>query len=111
MKPFFYLLNLSAIVITFIEGLSNTTLGFTLFAISPYLVLLYLVSISADRTSIVTAYSLSLFLVSVGLYFLLDTTYIEKVLADKFSYLFIPIWQLTMVLVGGFVVYLSNKRN
>jgi hypothetical protein len=104
------MINIVAIVITFREGMSNTTLSLTLFATSPYFVLLYLVSIARHRTSVVTALSLTFFLVSVGLYFLLDTTYMERRLEDKFSFLFIPIWQLTMLLFGGFVVYLSNKK-
>ena len=111
MKLFFYLLSITASTITLNIGLNNGLLGLALFAASPYLVLLYLLKIAGHTTAVVTARVVTVFIVSVGLYFLLDTTYMEKRLEYKFSYLFIPIWQWTMLLVSGFVIYLSNEKD
>ena len=70
-----------------------------------------IIVIAIMHTETVINYATSLFIVSVGLYFLLDNTYMERNLEHKFSFLFIPLWQLTMLLVSGFVVYLSNGKN
>ena len=107
----FYGLSVLAIVITLGTGFDNGLLGLALFAASPYLVLLYLLKIAKHTSAVVTSRVVTVFIVSVGLYFLLDTTYMEKRLEYKFSYLFIPIWQWTMLLVSGFVIYLSNEKD
>jgi len=99
-----------AILITFLEGTSSTAKSFMWFALSPYLMTYYLIYIAKHQTSLITAMTVTLFIVSVGLYFLLDTTYMERKLGDKFSFLFIPIWQWTMLVVSGFVIYLSNDK-
>ena len=106
----FYLLSTFALVITLFIGFSKGLIGLTLFASSPYIVTLYLLGIARHNTAVVTAQVVALFIISVGLYFLLDTTYMERNLEYKFSFLFIPIWQWTMLLVTGFVVYLSNTK-
>jgi len=110
MKLFFYALNVLALIITFMLGLSYVPTGFVLFTLTPYLVVLYLLKIAKHQTAVVTAMVMTLFIVSVGLYFLLDTTYMEKRLEYKFSFLFIPIWQWMVLLVSGFVIYLSNDK-
>ena len=110
MKLLLTLLLIVTICITLILGLEKG-LGFlALFALSPYVMSFYLVKIAKDSTARVTAYVVTVFVMSVGLYFLLDTTYMERNLGDKFSYLFIPIWQWTMLSVSGLVVYLSNTN-
>jgi len=111
MKYFFYILNIFAIVITFALGLEQGLFFLVFFASSPYVLSLYLVYISKQPSAVITARILTVFIVSVGLYFLLDTTYMEKNLGFKFSYLFIPIWQWSMLLVAGAVVYLSNTSS
>ncbi len=108
MKIFFYTLSVLAILITAYTGIRSGLVSFTVFAVSPYVGLLYLSWIAKDKTAILTARTVILFLVSVGLYFLLDTTYMERRLGTHFSFLFIPVWQWTMLLVSGLVVYLSN---
>jgi len=108
MKSFFYLLCLFSIAITLYIGLQSKLCFLAIFAILPYIGLLYIVYIAKSTTALMTAKVITLFLVSVGLYFLLDTTYMERQLGMKFSFLFIPIWQCTMLLVSGFVVFLSN---
>ena len=80
------------------------------FAISPYVATLMLLYIAKHNTAVVTSQAVTLFIVGVGLYFLLDNTYMERHLGYKFSFLFIPIWQWTMLLVTGFVIYLSNDK-
>ena len=110
MKLGFYLLAIVASIITAMIGLSKGLLGLALFAISPYLMTLFLLKIATHNTAITTAKTVTLFIVLVGLYFLLDTTYMEKKLGDKFSFLFMPIWQWTMLLVSGSVIYLSNGK-
>jgi len=110
MNSVFYGLSVIALVITLTMGLDNTLLGLALFAASPYCMLLYLLTIAKHSTAVVTARVVTVFIISVGLYFLLDTTYMERHLAHKFSFLFIPIWQWTMLLVSGFVIYLSNDK-
>jgi hypothetical protein len=110
MQLFFYFISTVAIVITFSIGLKHGLLGLALFATSPYITLVYLLKIAKHHTAILTARVVTLFLISVGLYFLLDTTYMERNLEYKFSFLFIPIWQWTMLLVSGFVIYLSNEN-
>jgi len=110
MKIFFYILTVLTIVITAYSGIQNGLVSLTIFALSPYVGLLYILSIAKHKTAIFTARTVTVFLVSVGLYFLLDTTYMERRLGTNFSFLFIPIWQWTMLLVSGFVVYLSNGR-
>ena len=111
MKIILYILTLIAISITLFIGIEKSlALPYILFAILPYIITLYILKISEHNTAKNTAYMTSIFIVSVGLYFLLDTTYMEKNLEHKFSFLFIPLWQLTMLLVSGFVVYLSNKK-
>ncbi|HIP51357.1 MAG TPA: hypothetical protein EYG94_04630 [Campylobacterales bacterium] len=67
--------------------------GYLIFATLPYIITLYILKISEHNTAKNTAYATAIFLVSVGLYFLLDTTYMEKNLEHKFSFLFIPLWQ------------------
>ena len=109
MKLSFYGLNSVAVVITFFSGLSVVPVGLVSFALSPYIVAFYLVKIAKHQTARVTAMVITVFIVSVGLYFLLDTTYMERRLEYKFSFLFIPIWQWTMLMVSGSVIYLSNK--
>lgn len=109
MKLFFYGLNVVAVVITFFSGLSVVPAGLVFFALTPYILALYLVKIAKHQTAMVTAMVITVFIVSVGLYFLLDTTYMERRLEYKFSYLFIPIWQWAMLIVSGSVIYLSNK--
>ena len=108
-KPF-YLLSVIAIIITFFIGIKNNVIGLAFFAISPYILTIYLLAIAKHNTAVITAQVVTVFIVSVGLYFLLDTTYMERRLEYKFSYLFIPIWQWTMLLVSGFVIYLSNEK-
>ena len=108
-KPF-YLLSIIAIAITLYVGLKKELLGLALFAVSPYVVLLYLLAIAKHNTAVITAQVVTVFIISVGLYFILDTTYMERKLEYKFSFLFIPIWQWTMLLVSGFVIYLSNEK-
>ena len=106
----FYLLSIVAFVTTLSIGLKHGHLGLTLFAITPYMMTFFLLLISRHHTSILTSKIITVFLVSVGLYFLLDTTYMERKLGDKFSFLFMPIWQWTMLMVSGFVIYLSNGK-
>jgi len=106
----FYALSSIAIVVTLTIGWKNNLFGLAFFAITPYIGLLYILKVAKDTTAIVTAKTVTLFLVAVGLYFLLDTTYMERYLQMKFSFLFIPIWQWTMLLVSGFVIYLSNEK-
>lgn len=110
MQSFFYIISTVTIVITLYIGFQKGLLGLAFFSISPYLGLLYIIKIAKHPTAIITARTVTLFLVCVGLYFLLDTTYMEKHLDTKFSFLFIPIWQWTMLLVSGFVIYLSNEN-
>ena len=112
MKKIFYTLTLLAIIITLALGIEKSLhLGYLVFATLPYAFCLYILKISSHNTAKNTAYATSLFIVCVGLYFLLDSTYMERNLEHKFSFLFIPLWQLTMLLVSGFVVYLSNGKN
>ena len=99
-----------AIGITFFLGMQQGLVGLVLFAISPYLLSLFLLRIAKHQTAVITAKVMALFVISVGLYFLLDTTYMEKHLEYKFSFLFIPLWQWTMLLVSGLVIYLSNGK-
>ena len=106
----FYALSGIAIVITLTIGLQKNLLGLAFFAITPYVGLLYILKIAKATTASITAKTVTLFLVAVGLYFLLDTTYMQRYLQMKFSFLFIPIWQWTMLLVSGLVVYLSNEK-
>lgn len=96
--------------ITLYIGLQSKVYFLTLFAMLPYVGLLYILYISKSTTALITAKVITVFLVSVGLYFLLDTTYMERQLGVKFSFLFIPLWQCTMLLVSGLVVYFSNKK-
>lgn len=110
MQLLFFSFSIVAIMITFIMGLKSVSYGLVFFAISPYFVTLYLIKIAQYETAILTARSMTLFVVVIGLYFLLDTTYMERRLGDNFSYLFIPLWQLTMLAVSGFVIYLSNSN-
>ena len=110
MKLLFIIISITAIVVTVISGLESVQYSLILFALSPYLMNIYLIGIAKHKTAVLTARTMTLFLVAVGLYFLLDTTYMEKHLEERFSFLFIPIWQWTMLLVSGFVIYLSNER-
>ena len=110
MKLGFYLLAIIASIITLMIGLSKGLLGLVFFAISPYLMTLFFLKIATHNTAIITAKTVTIFIVLVGLYFLLDTTYMERKLGDKFSFLFMPIWQWTMLLVSGSVIYLSNGK-
>lgn len=106
----FYLLSIIAIVITFFIAYEKGLRGLALFASFPYALTLYLVGLAQKNTALITAKIVTIFIVSVGLYFLLDTTYMERRLEYKFSFLFIPIWQYIMLLVTGLVIYLSNKK-
>lgn len=108
MKSFLTLLGIFALAITFILGVEKGLLFLALFAASPYVMGIYLLYISKHRSAVITAKVLIVFIVSVGLYFLLDRTYMERNLGYKFSYLFMPIWQWTMLLAAGAVAYLSN---
>ena len=99
-----------AIGITFFSGMKQGLVGLAIFALSPYVLALLLLRIAKHHTAVITAKVVALFIISVGLYFLLDTTYMEKHLEYKFSFLFIPLWQLTMLLVSGLVIYLSNGK-
>jgi hypothetical protein len=111
MKTLLYILTLLAIIITLAIALDKSlALPYLIFSTLPYFMTLYILKISKHNTAKNTAYATAIFIVSVGLYFLLDTTYMEKNLEYKFSFLFIPLWQLTMLLVSGFVVYLSNGK-
>ncbi|HIP26903.1 MAG TPA: hypothetical protein EYG80_04535 [Flavobacteriaceae bacterium] len=112
MKTILYILTLLAISITLAVGLQKSLFfGYLIFATLPYLITLYVLKISKHNTAKNVAYSTSIFIISVGLYFLLDKTYMEQNLEHKFSFLFMPMWQLTMLLVLGFVVYLSNGKS
>lgn len=108
MKIILYIFVLCACCITAFVGLQSGLTSLWTFAISPYLGLLYILHIAKHKTAMITSMTVTVFLVFVGLYFLLDTTYMERNLGSKFSFLFIPIWQWTMLLVSGTVVYLSN---
>ena len=112
MKTILYILTLLAIIITLALGLEQSlAFGYLAFAIVPYLTTLYILKISNHPTAKYTAYATAIFVIFVGLYFLIDTTYMEDNLEHKFSFLFIPMWQLTMLLVSGLVVYFSNRKN
>ncbi|CAA6800434.1 MAG: Unknown protein [uncultured Sulfurovum sp.] len=112
MKTILYILTLIAIITTLALGLEQSVaLGYLAFTILPYVITLYILKISKHKTAKNTAYSTAIFVVSVGLYFLIDTTYMENNLEHKFSFLFIPMWQLTMLLVSGLVVYFSNRKD
>ena len=106
----FYGLSLLSIVVTGYYALHMHLFALGFFALSPYIATIFLLYIAKHNTAVVTAQVVTLFIVSVGLYFLLDTTYMERRLSYKFSFLFIPIWQWTMLLVTGFVIYLSNDK-
>ncbi len=108
LKSPFYLLSIIAIVITLFMGYRNALTGLALFAMSPYVVTFFLVLIAKHNTALLTAQVVTVFIVFVGLYFLLDNTYMERHLGYKFSFLFMPLWQWTMLLFSGFVVHLSN---
>lgn len=110
MKITIYSLLFLALGITFVTGMQKGLTLLGLFATSPYVGALLLLYLAKQKTAIITAEVLAVFLVSVGLYFLLDTTYMERNLGIKFSFLFIPLWQWTMLLVAGLVVLLSNGR-
>ncbi|HHD78547.1 MAG TPA: hypothetical protein ENK98_02735 [Epsilonproteobacteria bacterium] len=110
MKVLFYAVSCMAILITFMESTSSIAKSFMWFAVSPYIVVCYLIYIAKHQTAFLTAAAVTLFIVLVGLYFLLDTTYMDRNLGDKFSFLFIPLWQWTMLIVSGFVIYLSNDK-
>jgi len=109
-KNWFYLLLLLAIVVTLWYGLKEGLVGLTLFALLPYFVAMFLLWIAKHISSVITAQVVTVFILCVGIYFLLDTTYMERKLAYKFSFLFMPIWQLTMLLVSGFVIFLGNGK-
>ena len=110
-KTLFYLITLIAIGTTVIVGIQKElSILYILFTSLSYAILLYLIKIAKHKTSILTVQSTVLFIVLAGLYFLLDTTYMEQNLEHKFSFLFMPIWQLTMLLVSGLVIYLSNGK-
>jgi len=111
MKLLLILLSTVAIAITFMLGREQGLWSLAFFAASPYVMSIYLLSIAKHTSAIITAKVLTVFIVSVGLYFLLDSTYMERNLEYKFSYLFIPIWQWTMLVVAGAVVYLSNTSS
>ena len=111
MKLGFYLLSIIATVITLLFGFANGLVELTFFAVTPYIMTLYLLKISKHNTAVLTAKVITVFIVLVGLYFLIDTTYMERKLGDKFSFLFMPMWQWTMLLVSGLVIYLSNGQN
>lgn len=106
----FYGLSILAIAITGYYALNMNLFGLGLFALSPYIITIFILYIAKHRTAVLTAQAVTLFIIAVGLYFLIDTTYMEKHLAYKFSFIFIPLWQLTMLLVTGFVIYLSNGK-
>lgn len=107
----FYILSVVAAGTTLAIGLGNALIGLAVFASSPYILTLFLMWIAKHKTAVITAQVVTVFIVSVGLYFLLDTTYMERNLEYKFSFLFIPIWQWTMLVVSGFVIYLSNLHH
>jgi len=107
----FYILSAVAAGTTLAIGLGNALIGLAVFASSPYILTLFLMWIAKHKTAVITAQVVTVFIVSVGLYFLLDTTYMERKLEYKFSFLFIPIWQWTMLVVSGFVIYLSNRHD
>jgi len=107
----FYILSVVAAGTTLAIGLGNALIGLAVFASSPYILTLFLMWIAKHKTAVITAQVVTVFIVSVGLYFLLDTTYMERNLEYKFSFLFIPIWQWTMLVVSGFVIYLSNLHD
>ena len=109
-KKWFYMLLSLAILVTLLYGYYNSLIGLTFFALLPYIVAIYLLFISKHISSIITAKVVTVFIICVGLYFLIDTTYMERKLAYKFSFLFMPIWQLTMLLVSGLVVFLGNNK-
>ena len=106
----FYGLSLGSIVVTGYYALNMQLFALGFFALTPYIATIFILYIAKHNTAVVTAQVVTLFIVSVGLYFLLDTTYMERRLSYKFSFLFIPIWQWTMLLVTGFVIYLSNDK-
>ena len=108
MKIFLYICTFIAIGITVFVGIENDLTPLWVFTISPYVGLLYILRIAKHKTARMTSMTVTVFVVLVGLYFLLDTTYMERNLGTKFSFFFIPIWQWTMLLVSGTVVYLSN---
>lgn len=107
---FLYGLSLLSMVTTGYYALNMHLFALGFFALSPYIATIFLLYIAKQNTAVITAQVVTLFIVSVGLYFLLDTTYMERRLSYKFSFLFIPIWQWTMLLVTGFVIYLSNDK-
>ena len=109
-KKWFYLLLLLAIGITVWYGLEIRHVGLVLFALVPYIFAMFLLYIAKHISSIITAQVVTVFILCVGLYFLLDTTYMERNLAYKFSFLFMPIWQLTMLVVSGLVIFLGNGK-
>jgi hypothetical protein len=110
MIKLFYLLNALAIGITILVGLPTIHSGLIVFTVGPYVLLLYLLSLARGNIAIVTAEVITVFIVLVGMYFLLDTTYMERRLEYKFSFLFKPIWQYSMILVSGLVIYFSNYK-
>ena len=105
--PFYFLATLAGLI-TLTIGFKNNLFWLAFFAFSPYVMTLILLYIASHQTAILTAKVMTVFLLCVGLYFLLDTTYMERALGDKFSFYFLPLWQWTMLLVSGFVIYLSN---
>ncbi|CAA6806854.1 MAG: Unknown protein [uncultured Sulfurovum sp.] len=105
MKTILYILTLIAIITTLALGLEQSLeFGYLAFAIVPYLTTLYMLKIANHTTAKYTAYATAIFVVFVGLYFLIDTTYMEDSLEHKFSFLcytYVAVDNVTCFWVSG----------
>ena len=110
MKLAYYLLTIVAIIITLYVGIDKATKGFLAFSISPYIMNLYLLKKSKNHIPLLVARGMTILIISVGIYFLFNQPIMEERLEEKFSFLFMPIWQWTMLWISGFIIYLGRKK-
>ena len=115
MKKIAYMLCGLAVITTLGIGMDTmskpytlTTIGFILWAISPYGLLLFVINKTKSKAAIIGGLVLSVLAVLFGLVFIIDAMYIHLDAQGGLIYIFAPLWQWVGLLVLSLPVLSLN---
>jgi hypothetical protein len=115
-KKIAYVLTAVASVVTMgigfstMDSLSSAALLFLFVAITPYIIMSFVISKSEYSLSLTVNIWLSIFLTLLGTATLAYEMFIHKDAQSALSFVVIPVYQLCVFAIVSFVVYLVAKR-
>ena len=110
MKPILSLCCILSVLLFVGYGvIDGVGVGWIFFALSPYLLMLWMLKIAQSQSARQIAYSGTIFMLILGLYLLLDKVHVEEIIHNKLSFIVVPVGQWVLLLLLVAVVWLSNE--